>query len=150
MPDHPRLHGLPDPVREAQFYRGVTFKRFLAWLIDLLPVAAGVLLLIPLTMFVALIFLPLSWLAVGLVYRWLTVSRHSATYGMQLMAIELRAPDGRQLDREMAFLHALGYTISTTVAPLQLISVIVMVALGRGQGLTDIVLGTAMINRPAS
>jgi hypothetical protein len=33
------------------------------------------------------------------------------------------------------------------MAPLQLISVILMLALGRGQGLTDIALGTAAINR---
>ncbi|MCC5975700.1 MAG: RDD family protein [Rubellimicrobium sp.] len=149
MTDHLHLHGLPDPVGEAHFYRGVTFKRLLAWLIDLVPVAAGVVVLIPLTLFVALIFLPVSWLAVGLLYRWYTVSRHSATFGMQIMAIELRAPDGRRLGNDTAFLHALGYTVSTMLAPLQLVSIILMLALQRGQGLTDVVLGTAMINRPA-
>ena len=33
--------------------------------------------------------------------------------------------------------------------PLQLVSIALMIALRRGQGLTDLVLGTAVMNRPA-
>jgi len=38
-------------------------------------------------------------------------------------------------------------TDSTRITSLQLASIAVMFALGRGQGLTDLVLGTAAINR---
>jgi uncharacterized RDD family membrane protein YckC len=68
---------------------------------------------------------------------------------MRLMAIELREADGMRLSGGTAFLHTLGYSLSIAILPLQFVSVIAMVALGRGQGLTDLILGTAMINRPA-
>ncbi len=149
MRDSIHLHGLPDPALEPAFYQGVTFKRLMAWLVDLLPILFIVALTIPLTLFIALLFTPILWFVVGLLYRWITVARNSATWGMQLMAIELREADGSRLKSETAFLHAMGYTLSTLVFPVQVASMILMVALGRGQGLTDLVLGTAMINRPA-
>ncbi len=67
-----------------------------------------------------------------------------------MMSIELREADGLRLSGGTALVHTLGYTVSVAMAPLQLISVIIMVAMGRGQGLTDLILGTAMINRPAA
>ena len=69
---------------------------------------------------------------------------------MRLMAIELRDASGARLDLGLAFLHTIGYTVSWAVAPLQLISVILMAATPRGQGLTDMVLGTAALNRRAA
>jgi uncharacterized RDD family membrane protein YckC len=149
MKDSIHLHGLPDPIREPAFYHGVTFKRLVAWLVDLVPILIIVTLVVTLTLFLTLIIAPFLWLVIGLLYRWLTIARNSATWGMQLMAIELREADGSLLRPETAFLHALGYSLSTLVFPVQVASMILMVALGRGQGLTDLVLGTAMINRPA-
>jgi uncharacterized RDD family membrane protein YckC len=68
--------------------------------------------------------------------------------GMQLMAIELREADGLRLSMTTALLHTLLYTVSVVFVPLQVLSVAIMIARGRGQGLTDVILGTAMINRP--
>jgi uncharacterized RDD family membrane protein YckC len=68
---------------------------------------------------------------------------------MRLMAVTLRDRDGGRLDAATAFAHVLGYTVSMALFPLQLVSIALMIALGRGQGLTDLVLGTAVINRPA-
>jgi uncharacterized RDD family membrane protein YckC len=68
---------------------------------------------------------------------------------MRLMAIEIRQADGDRLSSQTAMLHTLGYSISVAVPPLQLISVIMMLVTARGQGLTDTVLQTAAINRPA-
>lgn len=141
--------GLPNPVTEPAFYAGVSGKRFFAWCFDAVIIAVLCLLVVPFTAFTAIFFLPLLWLVVGFLYRWATLAGRSATWGMRLMAIELREADGLRLSGGTALIHALGYTVSVTVAPLQVISVILMLALGRGQGLTDLIIGTAMINRPA-
>lgn len=143
------LHGLPDPVREPEFYAGVTLKRGLAWVVDAGIGLAIAILLIPLTAFTALLWFPLLWLAVGFAYRWATLAAGSATWGMRLMAVTIRDRNGDRLDPATAFAHVLGYTVSMALFPLQLVSVALMVALGRGQGLSDLVLGTAVINRPA-
>jgi uncharacterized RDD family membrane protein YckC len=60
----------------------------------------------------------------------------------------LREQDGLRLSGGTALLHTIGYTVSVAMAPLQLISVILMIVSGRGQGLSDMILGTAAINRP--
>ena len=143
------LDGLPDPVREPEFYAGVTMKRGLAWVVDATITLGISLLLLPLTAFTAIFWWPVLWLTVGFVYRWATLAGGSATLGMRLMAITIRDRDGRPLDAAVAFAHVLGYTVSVAFLPLQLLSVGVMFALGRGQGLTDLALGTAAINRPA-
>lgn len=140
--------GLPDPVSEPQFYAGVNAKRLGAWIFDALFITILCLIVLPFTAFTGLFFFPLLWLVTGFLYRWATIANGSATWGMRLMSIELREADGLRLSGTTALLHTAGYSLSVAMAPLQLISVIVMVAMGRGQGLTDLVLGTAMINRP--
>lgn len=144
----PRDIGLPDPVREPHFYAGVTMKRALAWVIDSVLILALSLVILPFTAFTAIFFFPLFWLVVGFLYRWATLASRSATWGMRLMAIELREQDGLRLSGSTALLHTAGYTFSVAMAPLQLISVILMIVTARGQGLTDMILGTAAINRP--
>lgn len=145
----PVLHGLPHPVREPEFYEGVTLKRGLAWVVDAGLIFGLCVLIVPFTAFTALLWWPLLWLTVGFLYRWATLSAGSATLGMRLMGLTLRARDGARLDAAMSFAHVLGYSVSMAVFPLQLVSVALMIGLGRGQGLTDLVLGTAVINRPA-
>jgi uncharacterized RDD family membrane protein YckC len=145
----PDLHGLPDPAREPDFYRGVNPKRLLAWVVDALVTLLLCLVLLPFTAFTALFWWPVLWLVVGFTYRWATLAQGSGTWGMRLAALTIRDREGRRLDAGLALLHTLGYTVSMAVFPLQLVSVGVMVALGRGQGLTDLALGTAAINRPA-
>lgn len=142
-------HALPDPAREPEFYEGVTVKRGLAWVVDVTVTLGLCLLALLLTAFTALLWWPLLWLMVGFLYRWATLATGSATWGMRLMAITLRDRDGRPLDAATAFAHVLGYATSMVAFPLQLASVALMVVRGRGQGLTDIVLGTAAINKPA-
>ena len=143
------LHGLPDPLREPQFYAGVTTKRGLAWLADTAVTLGLCLLALPLTAFTALFWFPLLWITVGFLYRWATLAGGSATWGMRLMAIEIRDRDGSPLDAATAFAHVLGYTVLMMAFPVQLVSIALMIGLGRGQGLTDLALGTAAINKPA-
>ncbi len=140
---------LADPITQPQFYRDVAAKRLTAWIIDTIVIALISLLIVPFTAFVALFFFFALMAVVSFVYRVITLATGSATWGMRLMAIELRDAQGAQLDLGKAFLHTLGYTVSWAVAPLQLISIVLMATSNRGQGLTDMVMGTAALNRKA-
>ena len=146
------MHGLPDPDRDAQFYDGVRSRRLAAWFFD---VALILLLGIP----VAIVFglatfglgfalFPLIVAAFGFVYRTMTISARSATWGMRFMGIELRRHDGSRFDFPTAVLHTGIYTVAFTFFPLQLISCLTILGTRYGQGLQDLILRTAMINRP--
>jgi len=86
-------------------------------------------------------------LVIGFFYRWFTIANRSATWGMRMMSIELRDAAGHRLDSGTAFWHTAGYTFSVVTAPLQLVSIVMMALTARGQGLSDTVLGTVMLNR---
>ena len=138
---------LADPVTQPQFYRDVASKRLFAWVIDTLIVTGVCLLIVPFTAFLALLVFVGLWAVVDFLYRIVTLTGNSATLGMRVMAIEFRDSSGARFDFGTAFFHTVGYTISRAIAPLQLISIVLMATSGRGQGLTDIMLGTAALNR---
>ncbi|MGR3758919.1 RDD family protein [Roseobacteraceae bacterium NS-SX3] len=141
------MTALPDPDYQAEFYASVPAKRLLAWVADtviILALSAGA---VVLTAFTGLLIWPLLYLAVGFAYRVVTIANGSATWGMRFAGIELRGLDGRRLDMGQAVLHTAGYSISIAFPLLQLISVVLMLTTARGQGLTDGVLGTVMLNR---
>lgn len=140
---------LPDPHSQPEFYADVPLKRLLAWIIDSLLILVITLLIVPFTAFTALLFLPLLGMAVSFAYRVITIANGSATPGMRLLAIELRNRDGSRLDTSTAFAHTLGYSLSFVAMPLQVLSMILMASTERGQGLTDMVLGTVALNRRA-
>ncbi|MFV0492165.1 MAG: RDD family protein [Pseudorhodobacter sp.] len=140
---------LPDPDYQAEFYAGVTLKRGLAWLIDTVLTAILTALILPFTAFTGLFFLPVLYAVVNFLYRWVTLSRSSATPGMQMVAIEFRRGDGGYFDAGIALLHTVGYVLSMAFLFPQLLSIALMIFGGRGQGLTDLVLNTAAINRPS-
>ncbi|MEM9871417.1 MAG: RDD family protein [Pseudomonadota bacterium] len=140
---------LADPVTQPQFYRDVAGKRLLAWVVDTILVFLICLLILPFTAFVAAFFFLGLMAVVGFVYRLVSLTGGSATLGMRLFAIEFRRADGTRFDLGTAFLHTVGYTVSWAVAPLQLISIVLMATSARGQGLTDMMLGTAALNRRA-
>lgn len=137
----------PDPDTQPQFYDGIPTKRLLAWVVDVLVTAALTLLVLPFTAFTGLFFLPLLYSVLGFSYRTVTLARGSATWGMRLMAIELRTRDDRRFDLPTSFFHTLGYTLSMAMPLIQLASVVMMLASDRRQGLTDHVLGTVAVNR---
>lgn len=143
----------PHPDRHPEFYEGVLAKRLIAFGIDLVVTAAiAAALMVPVALVgIVLIFplllLPVIWVATGFVYRWFTLASGSATWGMRLMALELRDRDGGRLDSGTALLHTAGTYASFGLPPVQLISVLAMILSPRGQGITDMVLGTTMLNR---
>ncbi len=136
----------PDPEIQPQFYESVTTKRLIAWVIDTVLIVLVCLVIVPFTAFVGLFFFPLLLLIVGFLYRWATLATASATLGMRLMSMELREADDRRLSGTVALLHTLGYTISIGSALIQIISMVLMLNSKRGQGLTDMVLGTVALN----
>ena len=143
------------PRWELDFYDGVLPKRLIAWFIDvaitavlaaplILPVLAiGAFLIFP------LLLIPLIWATTGFLYRWATLSSRSATWGMRLMAIELRDDQGQLLSGSTAFMHVLGSTLSFAFPLVQAGSMLAMAVTPKGQGLTDMVLGTVMLNTAA-
>lgn len=142
-----QMTALPDPDRHAEFYAGTALKRGLAWIVDTIFVTLIVALVSLVTALTALLILPLVWLAVGFLYRWVTLSGNSATWGMRLMNIEFLDRYGQRFDAATAFVHTLGYSLSMAFVLPQLLSVALMIISRRGQGLTDMVLGSVAINR---
>lgn len=140
--------GLPDPATKPQFYDGILMKRAIAWLIDVVLVGILCVVIVPFTAFTAVFFFPFLMLVVGFLYRWFTIAGKSSTWGMRLVGIELRDHDGLRLQSGTALAHTAGYSFSMAIAPLQLISVLMMIVSERKQGLSDHLLGTAAINRP--
>lgn len=136
-----------DPFTPMARFEGVLARRVLAWIFDTVIVAIVVALIVPFTGFLALFFLGALYLAVNLIYRWIGLARHSATPGMRLAGVELRDMRGGRIDGATALAHTLGYALSVAFVLPQVISVVLMAFSKRGQGLTDHVLNTVMINR---
>jgi uncharacterized RDD family membrane protein YckC len=138
---------LPDPYAEAAFYADVPLKRGVAWVIDAAIVAALTLFAIPLTLFTALFFLPVLWLVLSFAYRTVTLARGSATWGMRFMGIELRTFRGERFALPDAALHTLIYSVCMAFLIPQVVSIVLMLTTPRAQGLPDLALGTAALNR---
>jgi uncharacterized RDD family membrane protein YckC len=143
------LWGLPDPDTKPEFYADVPTKRFFAWLIDTALITLITVLIVPFTAFTALFFLPLLFLTVSLFYRIVSIARRSATPGMRLVALEFRTHEGQLFDLPLAAIHSVFYTISVSMVFPQVVSAILMLTTARAQGLSDMVLGTAAVNRAA-
>ena len=149
MSDHDRHWGLPDPDMQAEFYADVPVKRGIAWVIDILLIGLITWVIVLFTAFVGLFFLGFLFLSVGVIYRTVSLANASATPGMRIVAIELRTGQGERFDLVHAGLHTAGYYVSMGMFPLQVVSIILMLTGARGQGLSDLVLGTAAVNRNA-
>ncbi|HGG04963.1 MAG TPA: RDD family protein [Aliiroseovarius sp.] len=143
------LWGLPDPDLQGEFYADIPVKRGVAWILDTVFIVAVTLLVVLLTVGIGFFFFGFILLVVGFIYRSVTIANKSSTWGMRLVAIELRNHRGERLDTGTALLHTLGYTLSMSFVFPQLLSIILMMTGARAQGLTDMILGTAAINRDA-
>ncbi|QMU59952.1 MAG: RDD family protein [Boseongicola sp.] len=140
---------LPHPETHPDFYEDVVSKRFMAWLVDVVIISALTAILTVFTLFTALFFLPFFYAVVSFLYRWIGLSRHSATLGMRLFSLEFRRDDGSKFDGSTAFMQVAGYFVSLAIFPLQLVSIVMMLMSERRQGLTDMVLNTVMLNKRA-
>lgn len=143
------LTALPDPQLQPEFYADVPTKRLLAFVVDTILIIGFCLVILPFTAFTGLFFFPFLMLVVGFAYRVITLSSGSATWGMRLMAIEFRTTQGQPFDFMTACLHTLGYSLSMGTFVVQVVSIVMMLINERGQGLSDMVLGTVALNRSA-
>lgn len=143
------LWGLPDPDTQAEFYADVPTKRAIAWVIDTLLILAIVVLLSLVTVGIGFFFFGFLMLAVSFIYRVVTLANSSATPGMRMTAIEFRNHRGERFDLTTAVLHTLGFSVSIAMVLPQIASIILMLTTPRGQGLSDMLLGTAAVNRNA-
>ena len=74
-----RSPGLPDPELRPEFYNGLAFKRFMAWLVDLVLVGLMVGLAVLLTIGIGLFFLPVIWAIIDFCYRVISLSGNDST-----------------------------------------------------------------------
>jgi uncharacterized RDD family membrane protein YckC len=139
---------LPDPDYDHAFYDGVPAKRLFAWVVDVLIVTVITFILGLLTLSVLWWIWPLTFIAVSFLYRAGSIAAWSATPGMRLMNIELRNSMGARFSGGEAVLHTLAFMVATGFVILQIISIVMMVLGSRHQGLHDILIGSAAINRP--
>lgn len=143
--------GLPDPAQQGAFYRDVALKRFLAWIVDAMMVFVLTALVVLLTAGIGAFFWGFIFLAIDFLYRWIGLSRKSATLGQRLVSLEYRRFTGERFDVLTAFLHTAGYLFcyAGTIGLLQLVSIITVLVTPKRQNLPDLLLGTAAINRAA-
>ena len=145
--DSDRAMTIPHPETNPGLYEDVTTKRLLAWFVDVAIIFALSAILAVFTFFTAFLIFPFFYAVISFLYRWVGLSRHSATIGMRLFSVEMRRADGTKFDSGTAFMHTAGYFISVAVFPLQLVSIAMMLLSERKQGLTDMVLNTSLLNR---
>lgn len=138
---------LPDPEHEPGLYSDLILKRFIAWVIDLVITFAITAVIVVLTVFVGLFFLPLLWIVVSVTYRTVMLTNYSATPGMLLVALRLRHLDGRRPEPVICFWHAVLFSGTMATVLGQIVSVGLMLITPYRQGLNDLILGTTMINR---
>nr|WP_319251564.1 RDD family protein [uncultured Celeribacter sp.] len=142
--------GLPEPERQPDFYDAVPTKRALAFLVDTIIAVLIAALIVPFTAFTGIFFFPFLVAVVSFAYRVVTLTNASATLGMRLMGIEFRTARGERFDLGLAFLHTALFTAWCSMGLPQVVSVVLMLTTARKQGLSDLILGSAAINRPSS
>ena len=138
---------IPYPHSHPEFYESITTKRFFAWLIDSIIVLGILIITSPFTFFVSLFLFPFFYAAIDFVYRTATLTMGSATFGMRLMAVELRHESGHRLDFVTSLFHTIGLYVSYAFVLVQIASIGMMVTRNDRKGLTDLVVGTVMVNR---
>lgn len=139
---------LPDPFDRPEFYETIRIKRLIAWGIDLVVTLTLSVVLSILTFGLGFLLFFLVLPLVSFAYRYFTLSGSSATWGMRMMAIQLREGDGQRLRASTAFWHTLGYHLSFMLPVVQMASVAMMAFSTYRQGLSDMVFDTVMINTP--
>lgn len=147
-----------DPITEPEYFRGVLWRRLIAFLIDALIICVPIgvaALVIFVSGFVTFGF---GWLLFGLLspayviwalaYSGLTLGgRESATVGMRAMGLEMRLWYGAPMYSLLAVLSVVLFWVSLSV----LTPLVLLVALfnGRKRLLHDLVLGTVVANTEA-
>ncbi|MEJ2035444.1 MAG: RDD family protein, partial [Maritimibacter sp.] len=126
--------GLPDPVTQSEFYADIPMKRLFAWVIDVIIVFTISFFISVFTLGLLFLLFGFLSLAIGFIYRTVTLANGSATLGMRMMGIEIRRASGERLDLASAALHTIGYQLSMAFILVQIGSIVMMLTSARAQG----------------
>ncbi len=129
------------------FTQALQRKGFFAWLIDSVIVLGILIISSPFTVFVSLFLFPFFNAAIDFMYRTATLSMGSATSGMRIMAIEFHHESGHRLDFITSVFHIIGLYVSYATVLVQLLSIGMVVMRDDRKSLTDMMIGTVMVNR---
>lgn len=147
---------VPSPYEDAQFYDGVMIRRLAAFFVDVVISTLLMTMIATVGLVAGFLTFGLGWLvaiplfiAADFLYRWLTITADSATWGMALCGIELRDRQGERLDGGQALVHTAAYYILAALGIPLLINLLVPLLSPHRRLLHDYALGTVMINRPA-
>ena len=147
-----------DPILEPEYFRGVLWRRFIAFLIDALIITTPIGVAALVILVSGFVTFGLGWLLFGLlspgfviwalVYSGLTLGgRESATIGMRTMGIEMRLWFGAPMSSLLAVLSVVLFWVSLSVlTPLVLVLGLLN---GRRRLLHDVLLGTVVTNTEA-
>ena len=138
---------IPIPQAHPEFYESVTTKRFFTWLIDSTVVLGILIITSPFTFFVSLFLFQFFYAVSDFIHRTPTLSMRSATFGMRIMAIELRHESGHRLDFITSVFYAIGLYVSYAFVLVRLLSIGMMVMQDGRKSLPDMVIGTVMMDR---
>ena len=138
---------IPCPQSDSELYESVTTKRFFAWLIDSTILFGIFIITSSFTFFVSLFLFPFLYAVIDFINRTATVFMGSATFGMRLLAIELRHESGHLLDIITSVFHTISLYVSDAYVLVQLLSIGIMVMRDDRKSLTDMLIGTVMVNR---
>ena len=146
---------VPSPYEDAQFYAGVPVRRLVAFVIDVCIAALLMTVIVVVGFVVGFLTFGLGWIvafllfiAADFLYRWLTISADSATWGMAIAGIELRDRRGERLDAGQALVHTGAYYVTVALGIPILLNLLVMFISPHRRLIHDFLLGTVMINRP--
>ncbi len=149
---------VPSPYEDAQFYAGVPVRRLFAFLIDVCIAMLLMAVIVVVGFVVGFFTFGLGWLVAFLLfvsadflYRWLTISANSATWGMTLTGIELRDRRGERLDPGQALVHTAAFYVvgvGGLIAIPIILNLLVMFLSPHRRLIHDFLLGTVAINRP--
>jgi uncharacterized RDD family membrane protein YckC len=147
-----------DPVANPELFEGVLARRCIAFVIDVIIIAIPVLLAALFIVIFGVVTLGLGWLLFWLFwpatviwaivyYGWTFGSAASATIGMRVMELEMRAWYGAPAYFVLGAVHAIVYWL--TVSYLTPLILLVAFFNERRRCLHDMLVGTIVINSPA-
>jgi len=132
---------------DPQQLSGVPARRLWAWVFDGALIFGVTAMVAALNPFIGVLVWPLLATGISFLYRVGSLWAFSATPGMHLMGLTLRAGNGVALDLPLSVAHTVAYLVAVAIFPLQLLSAALMATGSQGQGLGDHLLGTVMLRR---
>jgi uncharacterized RDD family membrane protein YckC len=150
----PRSNTLPTlPAAPALRSDGVLSSRLVAYLVDIVVIAAWVMLVGFFVLFLGFLTFGLAWYlfallvpGAGIIYSAVTVGgARQATVGMRLTGLKVVRPDGGPVDWVTAAVHALFFYVAAGTGVVLLLDILVGLARPDRRLLHDLLAGVAIV-----